>query len=154
LAGIGTPVEPASRPPPCHREHHDFGTTQSTNAKCCGRVTPASYSSMSGTESTQFNLSIEQPAKAGGKRLCHSAVLQQPSQYREHSKGWRLAMIIARNITIQAVYFDMKVPTSRWLRPVDYGTLPNGFLLCREFDGRPRRNSSAPCLRRKTCPRS
>ncbi len=53
----------------------------------------------------------ERPAKAGGKHLCHSAVPQLPRQYREHKK-LAPSYDIARNITIQVVYFDMKIPTS------------------------------------------
>ena len=42
------------------------------------------------------------PAKAGGKRLCHSAVPQLPRQYREHKK-LAPSYDIACNITIQVV---------------------------------------------------
>src|ERR1700722_2934190 len=45
---------------------------------------------------------LKQPAKAGWKRLCHSAVPQLPRQYREHKK-LAPSYDIACNITIQVV---------------------------------------------------
>src|SRR5260370_26653811 len=70
----------------------------------------ASYPSMNGTESKNSNCRFKAASKSG-KHLCPSAVPQLPRQYREHKK-LAPSYDIARNITIQVVYFDMKMPTS------------------------------------------
>jgi hypothetical protein len=67
---------------------------------------------MSGTESNNSNCDLKQPAKAGGKRLCHSSVPQLPRQYREHKKVTP-THDIAGNITIRIVFWVFATDSKR-----------------------------------------
>src|SRR5579864_1038762 len=71
-------------------------------AKCSGRVKTASYSSISELKAAIQTADSKQPAKAGGKRPCHSAKPQLSRQCRERKK-LPLLYDIACNITNRGI---------------------------------------------------